>query len=147
MPAANWPKLENKRNTAGINVEDAREGNTLVHEELFAAHITLHLNRLSHFSTPPTLKVFPLYAYLCTYIPWHCLKQKIFIGHLSYVSSSPLPLLLPLLKVDDFRKRNSSRAELSNGWDFCNLRNIALSGKFAGNHFLSSNRPRSGHRR
>lgn len=136
MPAANWPKLENKRNTAGINVEDAREGNTPVHEELFAAHITLHLNRLSHFSTPG-LKDIP---FMRIHMHRHCLKQKISIRHLSYIS-------FPVPKVD-FEKRNSTRlAELPNGWDFCDLRNIALSRKFAGNQFQSSNRARFGHRR
>jgi len=125
MPAANWPKLENKRNIARINVEDAREENTPVYEELFAAWITL--NRLRHFSIPD-LKSISFYVY-----PYALFRTKDF-----YCASSTC-VLSSVLKVDDFRKRNSTRGTLMVDI-FCDLRNIALSRKFASNQFLSSNR-------
>lgn len=46
----------------------------------------------------------------------------------------------PPLRKWTTSKRGTWLTKLSNGWDFCDLRNIALSRKFAGNHFLSSNR-------
>lgn len=101
MPAANWPKLENKRNTAGINVEDAREGDTPVHKELFAARITLHLSRLK----PLFDSLIPLYAYAHR----HCLEQKISSEHLSRASPSPESWWL---RKEELDSRNSLMVEI-----------------------------------
>jgi len=102
MPAANWPKLENKRNSAERNVEDAREGNTPVYEELFAARIMLHLNATKTAFPPPTLKT-SLFMRIRMHLRY--LKQKISIEHLSRV---PFPIVLQKLTTS----KNSARETL-----------------------------------
>lgn len=82
MPAANWPKLENKRNSAERNVEDAREGNTPVYEELFAARIMPSISAGPNRFSASDIKDISLFMRIRMHR--RCLKQKLSTERLSH---------------------------------------------------------------
>jgi hypothetical protein len=124
----------------GRSVEDARIGNTLVYEELFAACIML----FNVDSLYPGLKTKSAF-YAHPYAPI-CTRTK--DSHRTAVPyPSPRSRFLGGFRKSTALEGGTWLAKLLNGWDFCDFPNIALSQKFAANRFLRRLTVRSGHRR
>lgn len=110
----NWPKLENKRNSASRNIEDAREGNNThgLYEEIFAVRIML-LSMCQAGSPTSNLKNI-------LFMRWHIHTHTIVVLNKRLYHSVPLAIFFISLSISlslsrkSYRvgKRNSERNSL-----------------------------------